>query len=121
MDESLQDSLSPEKEKNSHDGHSQGEIDGFPGFSEEDIEQARQRGEDLIDKYRCLTQHAPLPSKASEDAKVKERPKMGTGSSSRVKIYLLDVFPSEGLSYAKIPKGVGVMARFFYHLLQVVK
>lgn len=103
----LQDTISPEKEKNSQ---------GFSGFSEEEIAEAKRRGEDL----RSLGLTKPqLPSKECDDAKVKEGPRIGDGSSSRIKIFLVNEYPSDGLSASKLPKSRGVMARYFHHLLQV--
>lgn len=92
---------------------------GFSGFSDTEINKARDRGEELRDKIKAVTQ-PQLTSKASQDAKVKEGPKLGDGTFSRVKIFLLDENPSQGFSFAKIPKSKTkqVLARYFFHLLQ---
>ena len=115
------------KETLIHEGDE--EFNGFQGFQEEEVQVSLRRGEIL----KSLVERHEIVDGKSE-CQVTEPPKMGTGSRTRIKVYLLEDFPTESLNSTKLPLGkifciliklfkilfVGkaVMLNFFYNLLQ---
>ena len=112
-------------------------IEGFHGFEQQEIQASVRRGEihqsvvdsetwglitTTIDEEKgteaesVTESHAVVGEKSKKQ--VSEPPKIGEGSRTRVKVYLLNDYPTEVINSTKLPLGRQVMLNFFFNLLE---